>query len=83
MFPPFAVTIDAVSRPTVICAVCGGLIKPQACGPVPTYCGDTCRQRAWRRRHPLGDQLVREWGLEESADLSATLAAHGVVDLFA
>ena len=38
-------------RPTsVVCAGCGRAVVVAARGPLPKWCGQTCRQRSWERR---------------------------------
>lgn len=50
--PEPAPTSVAASRREAakICAWCGGLIAVKATGRIPTWCSQSCRQRAWEQK---------------------------------
>lgn len=60
----------AHSPSTGFCAGCGLPVERRAPhGPEPSYCSGRCRQRAYKDRYPLGEALLREWGIEPVAVL--------------
>ena len=52
---------------TIACPVCGGAFRQVG---RRRYCSDTCRQAAWRQRHPAPGFL------QDLGDLFAVLGAH-------
>ena len=51
------------------CAVCDKPLPPKQPGPAKTYCGGACRQEQFRRRHPLGWQLIAQMGIQDRSPL--------------
>lgn len=44
------------ARPTsVVCAGCGAVVPVVGRGPIPMWCGQTCRQRAWELRRAAAE----------------------------
>ena len=41
------------------CRTCGIEFRPKPTGRTPVYCSPSCRQRAYRERHRLRDDLER------------------------
>jgi hypothetical protein len=78
---------------TVICAHCGnGFYPPSAMGPKPTYCGQTCRQRAfevrridrletdrgmWKAEAKRLAQSLNDWGYGDYDEVPHDLEADG------
>ena len=44
------------------------------------YCRPACRQAAYKRRHPLGEHLIRDMGLAGRPSLMELLAEAGIHD---
>jgi len=51
------------------CAVCGMSFMRADVGRPRITCSNACRQEAYRRRHPLGWQLLRDLGIEDRSPL--------------
>jgi hypothetical protein len=62
------------------CPVCGRPIQQASMGRPRVYCRPACRQAAYKRRHPLGEHLIRDMGLAGRPSLMELLAEAGIHD---
>ena len=65
-----------VIMPSMRCPTCAAWISQPPVGHPRVYCGNACRQKAYRdrRRYPLGSLTLATWGIEDVSLMSMLTA---------